>query len=687
MNDMTAILKSPAPRPRKRLTGKEAVASTGEALATATSTIAPSVPELIPLGRLRRAPENIRRIRSAEDVDVMADDIAGHGLLQSLIGYVGQCPDDAHLVYIVGGGRRLQGLNRLQERELLDDTFTVPVLIREQSDAIELSLAENLQQRTMSAVDEVFGFKALMDRGTNSPEGLAKRFGFSERVVKQRLRLASLHPDILDALGSREISLDSAMAYAKSQDQEIQGKVFKAQRKSTSHGQHSAANIGWAYRDKTVTTASPLFKYVGAAAYERDGSGYEDDLFTEAQVESEVRTLTNAPRLRVLAEQHIAFQMVRREREMAEALECETVDGFVKLDDIVFPSWGMIPPKAPTGFAWASHVYNPGAVERMWKTVRNNRIKVRLLVGIDGEGELTVYDRGFYVEKDQLSAIMPPQEASASAEKLTPEQQAARVRGLEIERIAYREAVGAFAGTPFEGRAIFPTHGWISPFEQDNQRRFGGEGQLVAIQVWVSKEQAEAATAQATIIYDQLEAERAAGIAAREAEKAKATDLNAARSAELVDMEPPAIALIDGDVWERAEDGSYSVTDEGADGYVPNWIALLANFEADLVEQVFATRDEYEAAEAAQGERDDALVAQALAMDPEPTVVVLDGEPWARGESGTYTLIGADADGVDTVETLAALVSLYSECLDAIFPTRAEYDAAIAADVVEEINQ
>ncbi|RXD05539.1 hypothetical protein EQZ23_10800 [Sphingomonas sp. UV9] len=685
MNEMTTILKSPAPRSRKRLTGKEAVAETREALATITSTIAPSVPELIPLGRLRRAPENIRRIRMAEDVDVMADDIAGHGLLQSLIGYAGQWPDDAHLVYIVGGGRRLQGLNRLQERELLDDTFTVPVLIRDQSDAIELSLAENLQQRTMSAVDEVFGFKALMDRGTNSPEGLAKRFGFSERVVKQRLRLASLHPDILDALGSRSITIDSAMAYAKSQDQEIQGKVFKAQCKSTSHGQHSASNIGWAYRDKTVTTASPLFKYVGETAYERDGSGYEDDLFTETQAEGDIRTLTNAPRLRVLAEQHIAFQMVQRQQEMAEALQCETVDGFVKLDDIVFPSWGMTPPKAPAGFAWVGNVYNQSATDRMWKTVRNNRIKVRLLVGINGEGELEAYDRGFYVEKGQLNAVMPPQDNVASAEKLTPEQQAAAVRANEIERIAYREAVGTFEGTPFEGRARIATHGWISPAEPDHMRR--NEGLLIAVQVWVSKEQAEAATAHATAIYDQILAERAAEIAAREAQKATAADAIATRTAELVDMAPPGIALIDGDIWERAEDGSYSVTDEGADGYVPNWIALLANFDANLIEQVFATRDEFEVSRSVEGARDDALVAQALAMDPEPEVMILDGEPWARGESGTFTLIGADDDGVDTVETLAALIALYSECVDAIFPTRAEYDAKIATYPAEEIDQ
>src|SRR3546814_15824386 len=57
--------------------------------------IAPSVIQSIALGRLMRAPENVRQTNKAVDVESLADDIAAHGLLQSLIGYAGDTDIDA----------------------------------------------------------------------------------------------------------------------------------------------------------------------------------------------------------------------------------------------------------------------------------------------------------------------------------------------------------------------------------------------------------------------------------------------------------------------------------------------------------------------------------------------------------------------------------------------------------------
>src|SRR3546814_20483247 len=78
-----------------------------------------------------RAPENVRQTNKAVDVESLADDIAAHGLLQSLIGYAGDTDIDAAAVYIVGGGRRLQALQLLRERGAIDDSFAVPVLLRD----------------------------------------------------------------------------------------------------------------------------------------------------------------------------------------------------------------------------------------------------------------------------------------------------------------------------------------------------------------------------------------------------------------------------------------------------------------------------------------------------------------------------------------------------------------------------
>src|SRR3546814_15883016 len=98
-----------------------------------------------------RAPENVRQTNKAVDVESLADDIAAHGLLQSLIGYAGDTDIDAAAVYIVGGGRRLQALQLLRERGAIDDSFAVPVLLRDPDDAINLSLSENPAQRARTA--------------------------------------------------------------------------------------------------------------------------------------------------------------------------------------------------------------------------------------------------------------------------------------------------------------------------------------------------------------------------------------------------------------------------------------------------------------------------------------------------------------------------------------------------------
>src|SRR3546814_17966432 len=78
--------------------------------------IAPSVIQSIALGRLMRAPENVRQTNKAVDVESLADAIAAHGLLQSLIGYAGDTDIGAAAVYIVGGGRRLPALQRSEGR-------------------------------------------------------------------------------------------------------------------------------------------------------------------------------------------------------------------------------------------------------------------------------------------------------------------------------------------------------------------------------------------------------------------------------------------------------------------------------------------------------------------------------------------------------------------------------------------
>ena len=112
--------------PAKKARARKAAADTTTAPIAA---VAPTNITTIPFGRLKRAPENVRRTDIAADVESLADDIAAHGLLQSLIGYAGATKIDAQVIYIVGGGRRLQALDLLRERGTIDEAWPVPVLV------------------------------------------------------------------------------------------------------------------------------------------------------------------------------------------------------------------------------------------------------------------------------------------------------------------------------------------------------------------------------------------------------------------------------------------------------------------------------------------------------------------------------------------------------------------------------
>ena len=577
---MTAIAPAAKPaRPRKTLS----LASSTPA--PAARRIMPSVPAPFALRLLDRAEENVRHVRPDEDVSGLADDIAAHGLLQPLIGYR---DPDSPAIRIVGGGRRLQALLQLQGDGLIDGGFEVPVLIRDQEEAVELSLAENLQQRTMSPVDEFFAFKALIDTGHYSPAGLAARFGFSERVVKQRLRLAELAEPIIDALAAREITLDAAMAYAGTQDRELQREIFTAE-KRRAYDPHRLANIRHSVAAKGMKVDHPVLRYLGTDAYEAAGGEYEDGLFTDVP---DADRIVARPML-VLAE---AAAKIDRDMPGLLATACEvedlapTITGYVTAAGLRLHSWGNPETKAPAGRVRVDRSDQTA----LWRAVRTHGVDVQILVGIDGAGELVLHPRTVFVAKADRKLVDGSNATSADVDQATlAADRAAAERGRGVATWAARLGVGSFAGTPFEGRAT-----WPDPFEDRTHacRRDGIPGQRVHVYVFVPDALIATLQKPAERRYDKWLAERAAraGAAAPDADLV-------AHAAALLAMDPPAVAIIADEVWVRRDDGSYANADE-PDVIVETWPFLLDCHRTDQIGATFASIEAFDAASIAQGD-------------------------------------------------------------------------------------
>ena len=148
---------------------------------------------------------NVRRTKAGVSIEQLADDIARRTLLQSLTVRPVLDADGAEtgMFEIPAGGRRYRALELLVKQKRLAKTAPIPCVIRTEGLAEEDSLAENVQRVALHPLDQFRAFLALREKG-QSEEEIAATFFVSVAVVKQRLRLASVSPRLLDAYAEDE---------------------------------------------------------------------------------------------------------------------------------------------------------------------------------------------------------------------------------------------------------------------------------------------------------------------------------------------------------------------------------------------------------------------------------------------------------------------------------------------------
>ena len=244
--------------------------------------IAPGAEPLIreiPLSRLALAPENVRITPPDPRADAeLKTSIAALGLLENLVVRADEPGEDGADRYaVVAGGRRLKAMQALVEDEVLDIDHPVPCLVRaDGDDAGEVSLAENVIRVPMHPADQVVAFTRLADAG-QSVSAIAARFGASERIVEQRLRLGNAAPELLDAYRADEIDLEVLKAFAVTTDRERQMAVWE---QVASQGYRpSAWQVKRLLTEERVPGATAIARFVGVEAYEAAGGPVMRDLF------------------------------------------------------------------------------------------------------------------------------------------------------------------------------------------------------------------------------------------------------------------------------------------------------------------------------------------------------------------------------------------------------------------------
>lgn len=231
----------------------------------------------VPLSKLTLSPRNARKTGS-RDVSDLAANIAAVGVLQNLIVAPSAAGDGQYEV--IAGGRRLTALQLLEREGRLPDAIAtdgVPCRrIDDEAAIIEASTAENTIRTPLHPADQFDAFKAMVDAGKSIGD-VAAHFSIGEVVVKQRLKLANVHPQLVQVYREEGMTLEQLQALAVTDDHKAQLQVWK-QAKDRWDREPSALRTKLTAREVSSTDKRVLF--VGLAAYEAAGGAVRRDLFS-----------------------------------------------------------------------------------------------------------------------------------------------------------------------------------------------------------------------------------------------------------------------------------------------------------------------------------------------------------------------------------------------------------------------
>jgi ParB family chromosome partitioning protein len=238
-------------------------------------TLAPS--RDIPFNMLVLSQANVRRVKAGVSIEELAEDIARRGLLQGLSvrAIVGEDGVETGMFEIPAGGRRFRALELLVKQKRMAKTTAVPCVVRDAGIPEEDSLAENVQRAPLHPLDQFRAFLALREKG-QSEEDIAAAFFVPVSVVRQRLKLASVSPKLLDRYADDELSLDQLMAFTVSGDHARQEQVYDRIIQSYDRQPYAIRRM---LTENAVRASDKRAQFVGLDAYVEAGGGIMRDLF------------------------------------------------------------------------------------------------------------------------------------------------------------------------------------------------------------------------------------------------------------------------------------------------------------------------------------------------------------------------------------------------------------------------
>ena len=300
---------------------------------TVSATPVPASPDvaairMVPLMKLAVSPKNVRKVAptAAEDAELLAS-IREQGIKQNLVAYEGA----DGIFYVDAGGRRLKALQQLADEGAVAKDHLVPCLIEAESEATVTSTTENLLRAAMHPADQFEAFATMIDEG-HAEEDIARKFGVNVGLVRRRLKLARVAPEIFEAFRQGAINLECIMAFTLTDHHDRQLTVWEAIKDS--HHVYPQ-QIKRMLTEASYSANSKLAKFVGLESYEAAGGAIMSDLFSERDT-----TYLENPEL----VERLALEKLQQAAEDYVG-DWKWVDAHMELDHGAFRSFGRVSPQ------------------------------------------------------------------------------------------------------------------------------------------------------------------------------------------------------------------------------------------------------------------------------------------------------------------------------------------------------
>ena len=183
----------------------------------------------IPVGLIRPNPDQPRKSFDADALDRLAESVAEAGVIQPLV--VHPLADGRY--ELIAGERRW----RAARQAGLD---AVPAVLRPEGETqrLQTGLIENMAREDLNPVEEARACAALVEELALSREEVARRLGRSRSAISNLIRLLDLPDQVLDMLGSSELSEGHGRALLAVKGQEQRRRLAR-----------EAVRGGWSVRE------------------------------------------------------------------------------------------------------------------------------------------------------------------------------------------------------------------------------------------------------------------------------------------------------------------------------------------------------------------------------------------------------------------------------------------------------